>query len=233
MQKTNQKKDKIYYTMGEVSEMFDVNQSLLRYWEHEFDILKPHRNKKGNRLFTPKDVETVRIIYHLVKERQMKIEIARQYIKTHREDARFEAELTERLMNIKSLLLEIKYDLLDEGETVEELHTDMSENSADMLIPDMESKEIQYELPEDMEDTPDKEQKLPVDETLQESRPAFEEQMLFDIAVPMELLQKDAEIIDNGYESAKAGFEGQSLDTDTEKETEMPSNKKAVEQTLF
>ena len=59
MQEINHKKGKIYYSMGEVAEMFDVNPSLLRYWEQEFDILKPHRNKKGNRLFTPKDVDTL------------------------------------------------------------------------------------------------------------------------------------------------------------------------------
>lgn len=76
MQEINHKKGKIYYSMGEVAEMFDVNPSLLRYWEQEFDILKPHRNKKGNRLFTPKDVDNIRIIYHLLKERKMKIEVA-------------------------------------------------------------------------------------------------------------------------------------------------------------
>ena len=62
---------KMFYSMGEVAEMFDVKPSLLRFWEAEFDILKPKRNKKGNRLFTPSDVENLKLIYHLVKERGM------------------------------------------------------------------------------------------------------------------------------------------------------------------
>ena len=65
------KSRKIYYTMGEVSEMFDVRPSLIRFWEQKFDILKPDKNRKGNRLFTPKDVENLKLIYHLVKENGM------------------------------------------------------------------------------------------------------------------------------------------------------------------
>ena len=238
MQKTVHKKDKIYYTMGEVSEMFDVNQSLLRYWEQEFEILKPQRNKKGNRLFTPKDVETVRIIYHLVKERKMKIEIARQYIRTNRENAKFEAELTERLLNIRSMLLEIKYDLLDEGEMIEdsadedtELRTAaVSDNTNDEYLAADTSEEVPAPASE-AEPLHEEERQ----EAEPASRPAFEEQMLFDIAVPMELLQKDEEIIDDGYESAKAGFHGTSLDKD-ENDTPTPepeSGNRPVEQTLF
>ena len=111
MQEINHKKGKIYYSMGEVAEMFDVNPSLLRYWEQEFDILKPHRNKKGNRLFTPKDVDNIRIIYHLLKERKMKIEVARKYIRDYRKEVDRDAEITEHLMNIRAILLEIKQDL--------------------------------------------------------------------------------------------------------------------------
>ena len=71
MTTSERKSRKIYYTMGEVSEMFDVNPSLIRFWEQKFDILKPDKNKKGNRLFTPKDVENLKLIYHLVKENGM------------------------------------------------------------------------------------------------------------------------------------------------------------------
>ena len=69
---------KLLYTMGEVAEMFDVNPSLLRYWEKNFSILKPQKNKKGNRLFTAKDIENLKIIYHLVRERGMTIEGAKR-----------------------------------------------------------------------------------------------------------------------------------------------------------
>ena len=68
MTTSERKSRKIYYTMGEVSEMFDVNPSLIRFWEQKFDILKPDKNKKGNRLFTPKDVENLKLIYHLVMQ---------------------------------------------------------------------------------------------------------------------------------------------------------------------
>lgn len=63
--------EKVYYTIGEVAEMFDVNTSLIRFWEKEFDIIKPKKNKKGNRLFTKQDIDNLHIIYHLVKERGM------------------------------------------------------------------------------------------------------------------------------------------------------------------
>ena len=71
MSAAERKSKKIYYTMGEVSEMFDVNPSLIRFWEQKFDILKPDKNKKGNRLFTPADIENLKLIYHLVKENGM------------------------------------------------------------------------------------------------------------------------------------------------------------------
>ena len=70
--------DKLFYSMGEVAEMFDVNTSLIRHWESQFSILRPKRNKKGNRLFSPEDVENLKMIYHLVKERGMTLEGAKK-----------------------------------------------------------------------------------------------------------------------------------------------------------
>ena len=67
--KSTGKIEKLYYTIGEVAELFEVNASLIRFWENEFDALKPLKNKKGNRLFTKEDINTLRIIYHLVKEK--------------------------------------------------------------------------------------------------------------------------------------------------------------------
>ena len=63
------KTEKLYYSIGEVARIFDVNTSLIRFWENEFDIIKPQRNKKGNRLFTRADVDNFHLIYNLVKER--------------------------------------------------------------------------------------------------------------------------------------------------------------------
>jgi DNA-binding transcriptional MerR regulator len=74
----NKPTEKLFYKIGEVAEMFDVNVSLIRFWEKEFDILKPKKNKKGNRLFTKKDIDNLKIVYHLVKERGFTLEGAKQ-----------------------------------------------------------------------------------------------------------------------------------------------------------
>ena len=103
--------DKLYYTMGEVTEMFDVNASLIRYWGTQFDVLRPHRNKKGNRMFTPDDVEKLKLIYHLVKEQGMTIAGARKHLRRHAVEADSHAsnvELLERLQQIKALLIEVR-----------------------------------------------------------------------------------------------------------------------------
>ncbi len=112
MQDIVHEKGKVYYSMGEVAEMFDVNPSLLRYWEKEFDVLKPHRNKKGNRLFTPQDVDNLKVIYHLLKEKKMKIEVARKYIKDNKKEVNRDALIVEKLMSIRSMLRQIKQDML-------------------------------------------------------------------------------------------------------------------------
>ena len=77
--------EKVFYTIGEVAEMFSVNTSLIRFWEREFETLKPQKNKKGNRLFTKDDIEQVKLIFHLVKERGMTINGARQKLKNNKE----------------------------------------------------------------------------------------------------------------------------------------------------
>ena len=111
----NKKMGKMVYTMGEVAEMFDVNQSLIRHWEKQFDVLRPKRNKKGNRLFSPQDVERLKIIYHLVKERGMTLDGARKALRGHRvgEGIPREVELMERLQRIRSLLAEVREELKD------------------------------------------------------------------------------------------------------------------------
>ena len=70
--------EKLYYSIGEVADIFEVNVSLLRFWEKEFNILKPKKNKKGNRMFTTKDLDNLKIIYHLVKERGYTLEGAKR-----------------------------------------------------------------------------------------------------------------------------------------------------------
>ncbi len=76
--------EKLFYKIGEVAKMFRVNVSLIRFWEKEFNILKPKKNKKGNRMFTKKDVDNLTIIYHLVKERGFTLEGAKQKLKENK-----------------------------------------------------------------------------------------------------------------------------------------------------
>ena len=102
---------KLLYSMGEVSEMFDVNPSLIRYWESQFDVLRPKKNKKGNRLFTPEDVQMLKLIYHLVKEQGMTLEGAKRGLKQNRGSVARDSELLERLQRVRALLVEVREDL--------------------------------------------------------------------------------------------------------------------------
>ncbi len=100
--------NKLYYTIGEVAKIFDVNVSLIRYWENEFDILKPKKNKKGNRLFTPKDIDNLHLIYHLVKEKRLTLEGAKIKLKENKDATMQNFEVVKKLKNVKSMLLEIR-----------------------------------------------------------------------------------------------------------------------------
>ncbi|MBR5454481.1 MAG: MerR family transcriptional regulator [Rikenellaceae bacterium] len=108
MKQTGNQSQKIYYTMGEVAEMLDVSQSLLRFWEKEFAEIRPKRNKKGNRLFTEQDVKTLKVIYHLVKERGLKIAAAKRQLKLGEQPVSREAAIVEKLHSIRAILMEVK-----------------------------------------------------------------------------------------------------------------------------
>ena len=99
---------KVYYSIGEVADMFGVNTSLIRFWEKEFDVIKPHKNKKGNRLFTPKDVENLKLIYHLVKEKGMTLKGAQMKLRENKAETETNFEVVKRLKAIKEELLQIK-----------------------------------------------------------------------------------------------------------------------------
>lgn len=108
----NMESVKMFYTIGEVADMFNVNTSLIRFWEKEFDVIKPQRNRKGNRLFTPSDVDYFHQIYHLVKEQGFTLQGAKDRLKikvSEHTDANFEAVKT--LKNIKTFLLNLKENL--------------------------------------------------------------------------------------------------------------------------
>ncbi|MEJ7685253.1 MAG: MerR family transcriptional regulator [Segetibacter sp.] len=102
---------KQYYSISEVAKWFRVNTSLLRFWENEFEILKPKKNRKGDRLFRPEDVKNLKLIYHLLRERKYTIEGAKDYIKTNRKKADIQMQLTNTLQKFKSFLLDLKSNL--------------------------------------------------------------------------------------------------------------------------
>jgi len=108
MEQEGKKIEKLYYSIGEVSEMFNVNTSLIRYWEKEFTIINPKKNKKGNRLFTQTDVDNFHLIYHLVKERGMTLAGAKHKLKENKEDTLNNFEVIQSLKEIKQMLLDIK-----------------------------------------------------------------------------------------------------------------------------
>jgi DNA-binding transcriptional MerR regulator len=105
------KVEKLFYSIGEVAGMFNVNTSLIRFWEKEFEILKPKKNKKGNRLFTREDIENLHIIYHLVKERGMTLKGAKQKMNDNKEDAIHNLEVIKSLNDLRNMLVEIKNEM--------------------------------------------------------------------------------------------------------------------------
>jgi DNA-binding transcriptional MerR regulator len=101
---------KMYYSIGTVAEMFKVNQSLIRFWENEFDVLKPKKNRKGDRLFRPEDIKNLQLIYHLIREKKYTMEGAKDFIKNNKKsDEKFAA--IESLKRIKAFLNELKANL--------------------------------------------------------------------------------------------------------------------------
>lgn len=103
--------EKLYYSIGEVAKMFNVNTSLIRFWEKEFDIIKPKKNKKGNRFFTKQDINNFHLIFHLVKERGMTLAGAKKKLKENKEETSHDFEIVKSLNQIKEMLLQIKDNL--------------------------------------------------------------------------------------------------------------------------
>jgi len=105
------KVEKLYYSIGEVAELFNVKPSLIRYWEKEFDIIKPRKNKKGNRFFTVEDIENFHMIYYMVKELGLTLKGAKKKLKENKEGTTQNFEAVKYLKKIRSMLIEIREDL--------------------------------------------------------------------------------------------------------------------------
>ena len=107
--------DKLYYSIGEVAKAFDVNTSLLRYWEKEFPIIKPKKNKKGNRYFTLEDLKNLQMIYHLVKEKGYTLDGAKIALTTNSKLSET-ISIIDRLEFVKAELIKLKESLVDKAE---------------------------------------------------------------------------------------------------------------------
>jgi DNA-binding transcriptional MerR regulator len=103
--------EKRYYGIGEVAKAFGVNASLIRFWEKEFDALKPKKNAKGNRKFTPEDIKNLKFIYHLVKERGFTLEGAKTHLKEEKQKTLTNFEIISKLEGVKEQLIKIKEQL--------------------------------------------------------------------------------------------------------------------------
>ena len=103
--------EKMYYSIGEVAEMFDVNASLIRFWEKEFDILQPKKNTKGNRKFDNSDIDNLKLIYHLVKEKGHKLDAAKIIIKKNTRAAKQQMEAVKSLLKVRDFLSDLKDNL--------------------------------------------------------------------------------------------------------------------------
>ena len=100
--------EKLYYSIGEVAEMFTVAPSLIRFWESEFDIIKPKKNRKGNRQFTREDIDNVRTIYHLVKEKGFTLQGAKEMLRNDSQAVKDKMEMLDSLRNVRRFLVELR-----------------------------------------------------------------------------------------------------------------------------
>lgn len=132
--------EKVYYTIGEVAAMFNLTVSNIRFWETEFDILMPKKNARGDRFFTKKDIENLRLIHYLLKERGYTISGAKKKLKESKDDIRDRIDMVKSLEKIKSFLVEMKTEL-DKRTVTEEITEDATEE-----VVTIESREITHDI---------------------------------------------------------------------------------------
>ena len=100
--------EKLYYSIGEVAEIFNVAPSLIRFWESEFEIIKPKKNRKGNRQFTKEDIENVKTIFHLVKEKGFTLQGAKEMLRNDTQSVRDKMEMIDSLRKVRGFLIELR-----------------------------------------------------------------------------------------------------------------------------
>lgn len=100
--------EKLYFSIGEVSEMFSVAPSLIRFWESEFELIKPKKNRKGNRQFTKEDIDNVRTIYHLVKEKGFTLQGAKEMLRNDSQSVKDKMEMMDSLKRVRTFMVELR-----------------------------------------------------------------------------------------------------------------------------
>lgn len=215
-------KGKLYYSMGEVCEIFGVKPSLIRHWENEFRILRPSRNSKGNRMYTPKDVDNIKLIYHLVKEKGMTLAGADKRLRQNPDGIMREAEVVEHLQHIRSMLVELRTQLGGEENVVAEF----DEEADEIVVPtELAAEEFVDEVAE---------------EFVEDVAEATEEVAEEEVADVVEEVEAVAEPIAEEEPDKKpkfvevAMFPEEEIAPKTEvKKEEKKSERRIVEQTLF
>ena len=148
MQEIVHPKGKIYYSMGEVAELFGVNASLLRFWEEEFPILKIAKNSRGHRIYTPADVDNIRLIYYLVKEQGMTLEGAKKRIRQNRDGVNRDAEIVEHLRSIRNMLAALREELGGDTQVIVVDEENSAEEVAEVVTAVESAPEVVAEVAE-------------------------------------------------------------------------------------
>ena len=217
-------KGKLYYSMGEVCEIFGVKPSLIRHWENEFRILRPSRNSKGNRMYTPKDVDNIKLIYHLVKEKGMTLAGADKRLRQNPDGIMREAEVVEHLQHIRSMLVELRTQLGGEENVVAEF----DEADDEIVVPtELAAEEFVDEVAEEfVEDVAEVTEE--VEPIIEEAAEEISEPIIEEVAPAEEEAAKRPKFVE------VAMFPEEEIAPKTEvKKEEKKSERRIVEQTLF
>lgn len=237
MQEIVHPKGKIYYSMGEVAELFGVNASLLRFWEEEFPILKIAKNSRGHRIYTTADVDNIRLIYYLVKEQGMTLDGAKKRIRQNRDGVNRDAEIVEHLRSIRNMLAALREELGGDTQVIEIDDDSAAEESAASTPAPV------AEVVAEVEVAPEEEASVEnvVTEVQEEAVPAEESFLVSEQAVPQPEKEPKAE---KPAKAAKLGtliggnlFSPEDIRLAVAKQSAKESKKEAknkvIEQTLF
>lgn len=241
-------KGKVYYSMGEVCEMFGVNASLLRFWEKEFPMLKISKNSRGHRKYTTKDVDNIRLIYHLVKEQRMTLDGARRRLRNNPEGVEHDAEVVEHLRRIRNMLAALKAEMGDDTEVIDiDDEVDMAEEEVAAVAYEPAEVELAEETVavEQAEEEPEAveqvEEEPVVAEPVEESAKAAPAEELADFRMEPQSSQQPAEEAPKkAHKGPKVGtliggnlFSPEDIRLAVAKKNSKEAKSQVIEQTLF